>query len=47
MRYDRLRLYCVRELGDQGELRELGGLRGLGGHGKLGNNGETIVNIII
>lgn len=44
MRYDRLRLYCVRELGDLGEL---GGLRGLGGHGKLGNNGETIVNIII
>lgn len=44
MRYDRLRLYCVRELGDLGDL---GGLRGLGGHGKLGNNGETIVNIII
>ena len=44
MRYDRLRLYCVRELGDLGDLGELGGL---GGHGKLGNNGETIVNIII
>ncbi len=29
MRYDRLRLYCIRKLGDLGELREVGGLGGI------------------
>lgn len=41
MRYDRLRSYCVRELGDLGELGELGGFGG------LGKNGGIIVNMMI